>query len=187
MATRGKARTSIAVSMSSHFHHKQVWLDKKSVLWWHGIAVPHPVFGAHSRQIFYLFGIWLSLFSLFMGEDCSWVLTSMHCGLNGTKFSSKEWQDHTESVWFEKKITHLVLFSFIFYFRKTKLTPGELADDVDCPPIVFLHKSGLISRVPVRSCLTVKIILQSSGVRLEDYNVKWWLKLTVWLRAPEGL
>ncbi len=43
-----------------------------------------------------------------------------------------------------------------FSFRKTKLTPEELADDLDCPLVVFLHKSGLVSRVLVRFCLTEK-------------------------------
>ncbi len=47
---------------------------------------------------------------------------------------------------------------------ETERTPGEPADNIDCPLFVFLLKSHLILRVSVRSRDTVKSFLQSSSV-----------------------
>ncbi len=49
-----------------------------------------------------------------------------------------------------------------FFHCETERVPGEPADNVDCPIFVFHFKSRLISRVSVRSCITVKLLLQST-------------------------
>ncbi len=64
---------------------------------------------------------------------------------------------------------------------------GEPVDNLDCPLFVFHFKSRLISRVSVRSCITVKLLLQSTSlwsrglVKLSSVHVQRIMRLKMCL------
>ncbi len=86
---------------------------------------------------------------------------------------AETWQPQTCR---ESREHHPYSFVYFVFHCETERTPGEPADNVDCPLFVFLLLSRLISRVSVRSRVTVKSFLQSSSVRsrglLESSSVR---------------
>lgn len=105
-----------------------------------------------------------------------------------------------ESGVLRTKIIYILFFIYILCIssRKAKLTPGEPADNVNRSPFCFL-KSCLISWISLRTCLTVKTLLQLTGVwsrgREESssvciriyYNAKNRLNLLLCLWSPTVL